>query len=199
MRLPFPYEKLGSVDGLDTLQDMAKNEDFTRRTVRERVPHQRDTRTVIGLFDIMPAITKGFADPVLFKKYIPFIDQATKALKSKYGYDAAEVKSFMIVKLLPYGRIAEHTDDADQMGIYAGAHRVHVSVTTNKDCMFYLNGEQLHMGEGDIVEIDNIGTHSVVNGGTDRIHIVMDIVGCRFGYNKQTMQFGVPDEFYIKE
>ena len=55
------------------------------------------------------------------------------------------------------------------------------------------------MRAGEIVEINNIIPHSVVNNGEDRVHLVVDIVGIREEYRDEVLDTPIPDQFYIKE
>ena len=87
---------------------------------------------------------------------------------------------------LPAGKeIPRHIDHFDHFTgmrasdeLYALAvHRIQLSITTNDDVWFDMDGDKLHMEPGECWEINHHVPHEVVNNGdTDRIHICIDIL-----------------------
>ena len=92
--------------------------------------------------------------------------------------------------------IAEHIDEA---GIYKYAHRVHIPIITNEGCVFTIDGEDGRMSAGEIVEINNTVPHSVVNGDTDRVHLIVDIMGIHKEFDMAALKNPVPKQFYLEE
>lgn len=85
------------------------------------------------------------------------------------------VNSARLMRLHAGAVIREHRDL--DLAFEDGEARVHIPVTTNPDVAFYLQGERVEMGEGEVWYLNFSLPHSVVNGGvTDRVHLVMDCV-----------------------
>lgn len=187
----------GTLSTIDRVISLVEREDFSRRTVRETADNQQHTRVVIGLFDMLDAFD-GFADLSVLQRYYPLIKEASDKVKETYGYQRIRYKSLMLVKLLANQSISEHIDEA---GSYDTCHRVHIPVITSEQCVFTVNGTEFHMGVGEIVEIDNLKPHSVVNNGGDRIHIIFDI--CETDEEQEfdidVVLTPIPEQFYIKE
>ena len=54
-------------------------------------------------------------------------------------------------------------------------HRHHIPVITNTGVIFTVGGEEKHMKQGEIWEINNQLPHAVVNhGNKDRVHLIAD-------------------------
>lgn len=172
-----------------------KDVNLDRISMRELVPNQKHTRNAIALYNVLDGVD-GFADTELFEKLYPNIQDVLISLKVRYGYSHLEIKSLMLVKLYAYGDISEHIDEA---GIYKYAHRVHIPLITNDRCVFTIDGEEGRMSKGEIVEINNIVPHSVVNGDQDRVHLIMDIIGLNDRYNVEVLNTPIPKEFYYEE
>ena len=51
---------------------------------------------------------------------------------------------------------------------------IHIPIHTNSDCIFKVGESIRHLERGEIVEIDNTVTHSVVNGSKPRIHLMVE-------------------------
>lgn len=197
------YKYYGTADNIDKLIDISKELDFSRKSLRDTMEgtHHTQTRTVIGIFNILNN-SKGVLNKELMDKTIPLLDDVLKKIEEENNYYCTLIQGLLFIKLLPNGSIEEHYDWEDGKGgindgMYDTCHRVHIPLTTNEECMFTIDGEKKHLKVGEIVEINNMKLHSIENGQTDRIHIVLDILGIQDRYNKYLDS--VPeDTFYIK-
>lgn len=185
----------GSLSTFSDLKAVASNADFSRPSIREKAPNQAQTRALVGMYNILHGVD-GFMDKDVFYTYYGLITDAIDKIKKYHGYRSVEIASLMLVKLKKNGIIAEHTDEA---GDYDIAHRVHIPIKTNAGCIFTVNGEQYHMREGDIVELNNIVPHSVVNGDQDRVHLIFDIIGMKHEFDESLLNKPVPEWFYLKD
>jgi len=80
----------------------------------------------------------------------------------------------MVAKLPPGGRIDPHSDMHPS---FACGHRIHAPIATNERVRFTIDGRPHHLQVGQVYEVNNKKTHSVINKGTtDRIHFIFDYV-----------------------
>jgi hypothetical protein len=80
----------------------------------------------------------------------------------------------MVAKLPPGGRIDPHCDRHPSFGC---GHRIHAPIATNERVRFTIDGRPHHLQVGQVYEVNNKKTHSVINKGTtDRIHFIFDYV-----------------------
>lgn len=187
------FKRFGTIPTLNYLLVALGTDDLSRKSIRENLDNQKDTRVSVGLFNILDDYD-GFGDEVTFNKYFIYLKKVIDRVKEEYGYERVELKSLLVVKLLANGIISEHIDEA---GMYKYAHRIHIPLITNNDCVFTVGGECGRMSVGEIVEIDNTVAHSVVNGSEDRVHIVIDIVGFHDKYDFKALHNRIPEGFYI--
>ena len=185
----------GESENFDKIKELALQEDFSRKSMREANSAQCCTRTVVGLFNILEDVP-GFMDKGVFFKYYPLLQDLVDTLKEKYNYKSVEVLSLLLVKMEAGGEIPEHIDNN---GWYDIAHRVHLPIYTNKECVFTVGGDSATLTEGYFVEINNTVPHSVRNYGEDRLHLIIDIVGREYEFSEGLLNSFVPDGFYIKE
>lgn len=182
------YNYIGQLD-VDEIASLALQEDFTKQTVRSEdneANPQRDTSSVIGLYDMFDDID-GIYEPSVMDKYDKFIPIISKLLEEHYSYEFIQLKSFMFTLLKSGTEIYPHTDDeAGTINTSISyTHRVHIPLQTNDKAIFTVGGEDRQMGYGEVIEIDNLKEHSVVNNGdTDRIHLVIDFYGLENYYDK---------------
>jgi hypothetical protein len=189
------FKRYGTISSIDDIYAEMLRENFERRSVRELLPNQKDTRCVIGLYNILDDV-KGFGNEEVFAAYWRYLYEVSAALKQEYGYSQIEYRSLMLVKLFAGCEIAEHTDEG---GIYKYAHRVHIPIVTNEGCYFTVGGEVGRMAAGEIVEINNTMPHSVVNGDMDRVHLIVDVIGVHANFDNQALFRPMPENFYIEE
>ena len=77
-------------------------------------------------------------------------------------------------KLAAGGVITPHID---ALKSFAYGHRIHIPVTTNKLVRFMIDGQPYRFEIGNVYEINNQKTHSVINAGKeDRINFIFDYV-----------------------
>lgn len=189
------FKTLGYAERFLDLKKAASKENFNRRSLREEVPNQKDTRIVVGVYDILNDVP-GFMDKEIFFRYYQLIPDVLESIKAEYDYKGVEIMSLVLVKLKANGIIDEHIDED---GMYSETHRVHIPLITNNKCVFTVGQETYTMSEGEIVEINNCIPHGVVNGDADRVHLIMDVLGFKYEYNENLLDNPVPDNFYIKE
>jgi aspartyl/asparaginyl beta-hydroxylase (cupin superfamily) len=69
--------------------------------------------------------------------------------------------------------VSEHTDKGDYLST---VRRFHIPIITNDLVSYTVNGERVHMKQGECWEINNLKSHSVLNeSDTDRVHLLIDI------------------------
>ena len=90
-------------------------------------------------------------------------------LYTHFGY--GRFISILFAKLKPYGELKPHIDGGISV---IHNHDIHIPITTNKKCIFKVGEEEEHLEVGKIYEIDNTITHSVTNGSTSRIHLIVE-------------------------
>ena len=190
---------------IDTLTELVENEDFSRCSMRETLggdtnPH-RETNIIVGVYDIIHNID-GVYDKAVMDKYDFCVDEVAEILRESYGYASIHIKSFCLIRLKAGDEIYEHFDDEydDNDGTISTAydycHRVHIPIITNNSVVFTIGGEDRHLKQGELIEIDNVERHSVVNNGdTDRVHILIDFFGLDKCYD--TLLSQIPDGFYL--
>jgi len=77
-------------------------------------------------------------------------------------------------KLAAGGSITPHVD---ALKSFRCGHRIHIPVTTNKLVRFMIDGQPYRFEIGNVYEINNQKTHSVMNAGKeDRINFIFDYV-----------------------
>lgn len=195
------YIKIGDVSNLSDLKKAVNSEDFKRRSLRDTMEGtcHYDTRVSVGMFDIVSDI-EGYVDTEVFNKFYPLVEEAVLRVEAHYDYKFSSVKSLIAVNLLSGGNISVHKDNEDYLGnenkgLYGICHRIHIVVNTNDKVLFNIDGEYKHFEEGSIYELNNLKPHFVLNNGnTDRIHIVMDIIGIKDRYSLYKQP--IPENFY---
>ena len=96
------------------------------------------------------------------------------ALRAAIGAVPAPVHTARLLRLAPGSAIREHQDSG--LGLEGGTVRLHVPVRSDPRVEFYLDGEQIPMGEGECWYLDLRRPHRVHNVGlVDRVHLVIDI------------------------
>ena len=194
------YRPIGMFKSVDSMRDMAILENFSRGTLRETEEiennPQRDTNIVVGMYDMIGDVA-GVYEPDVMDKYDKFLPEIVGMLEDFYGYKFVQLKSFSFIILRAGDEIYPHKDD-DAVGYssdYDYCHRIHLPLQTNDDVIFTIEGEDRHLKYGELIEIDNLKEHSVVNNGnTDRIHLLIDFYGLKDYYDKELGR--VPKEFY---
>ncbi|MBX9781898.1 MAG: aspartyl/asparaginyl beta-hydroxylase domain-containing protein [Chitinophagaceae bacterium] len=101
-----------------------------------------------------------------------FLDKCPyyKAILSQFQ---CPLQSVRLLKLNAGAVIKEHKDA--ELNFEQGEARLHIPVITNKNVEFILDGEPLHLKQGECWYMNVNLKHSVANRGTeDRIHLVID-------------------------
>lgn len=111
-------------------------------------------------------------DRPLWNEWRALIEPVVEAATRAYGYSRGVYPRVMLAKMRPGGVIQPHRD-ANPAAKWP--HKIHVPLVTNDKAIFFVAGTPHHLGEGEAVEVDNMGVHSVTNGGnTDRIHLIFE-------------------------
>jgi hypothetical protein len=93
-----------------------------------------------------------------------------KAVLARFNCPLLSVR---FLKLCVGSVIREHQDY--MLGYEDGEVRLHIPIVTNPQVEFYLDGERIIMGEGEVWYVNVNYPHRVQNLGTaDRIHLVID-------------------------
>ena len=111
-------------------------------------------------------------DLPLWKDWRRLLDPILAAATAPYGYARGAFPRVMFARMRPGGVIKPHRDK----GLAAQwPHKIHVPITTNPDVRFFAGGAFHNFEEGEAVEVNNMGLHSVENrGSTDRIHLIFE-------------------------
>lgn len=98
----------------------------------------------------------------------PVMAQAT----APYGYARSEYPRIMLARMRAGGMIQPHRD-ANPAAKWP--HKIHVPLMTNDKVIFFVEGIGYRLEEGEAVEVNNMGVHSVANrGDSDRIHLIFE-------------------------
>lgn len=108
-------------------------------------------------------------------------------------YGAGYFARCVVAQLSPGSNILPHLDPGLGFSI---PHRIHWVLWTNAHTFFEIDGRRLHLGSGEVWEIDNKKVHSVRNDGeTDRIHVIVDYVraGDRSAHECRDLELGADE------
>jgi hypothetical protein len=101
---------------------------------------------------------------------------------------AREVGRVMIVRLKPDGWIRPHVDEGAYARYYA---RFHLVLDSNPACRFACGEEKATMAPGELWWFNHQKTHSVINNGAARTHLIMDFAAP--GFTGALAHIRVPD------
>ena len=108
----------------------------------------------------------------LWSEWRPLIEPVLAAATEPYSYANGSFPRIMLARMAPGGVIHPHRD---QNPAAKWPHKIHVPLVTNPDVTFFVGGTSYHFGEGEAVEVNNMGRHAVQNrGSTDRIHLIFE-------------------------
>lgn len=80
----------------------------------------------------------------------------------------------VLARLDPGGAIKEHRDFSG--GVPMGVGRFHVPIVTSPDVEFYVSGMRVHMGAGEVWNLDTTYLHRVANNSdVRRVHLIIDV------------------------
>jgi quercetin dioxygenase-like cupin family protein len=132
-----------------------------------------ETQTIELMWDInsLPTNERGRIHPNFYEFNI---DSLLTDLKPIYElqYGEGEFIRVLLVKLKKESSIYPHQDYGTSLQT---CKRTHIAVITNPLVTFTVGAEDKHLKEGEIWEINNGITHSVLNASNeDRIHFIID-------------------------
>jgi hypothetical protein len=111
-------------------------------------------------------------DRPLWAEWRPLVEPVLTAATAEYGYARGAFPRMMLARMAPGGVIHPHRDENPAA---KWPHKIHVPIQTNDDVTFYVDGVGYYFGEGEAVEVNNMGVHAVKNlGATDRIHLIFE-------------------------
>ncbi len=177
MRENEPFLFLGEMSLFDNLLDEVlslTDEDWTEYEGRKkrRGAASAITDTIPLFYDVKQRVDSA----ILHKnheRFSAYVDEAFLAAREHFG--EIRIQQAMLTRLKAGVVIPEHRDEGR---ITAQAHRMHVPVITNTECIFTIGRESMNLKPGQMWVIDNVGrTHSVRNDGTeDRVHLIIDAI-----------------------
>ena len=160
---------------LDTSSWHAKINKFTKKDWQEYDWRQKTfnahqhTETIPLIFNEESLPFKDKLTPTRRKNFIFFekeIVELENILKTFYG--SGFLVRLIIDKMLANTTIPKHVDGGTV------GYRHHIPIITNTGVVFTVGGENKHMMQGEIWEINNQLPHAVVNYGEDRVHLIAD-------------------------
>jgi len=108
----------------------------------------------------------------LWSEWQPLLEPVLAAATAPYGYENGAFPRVMLARMSPGGVIRPHRD-ANPAAKWP--HKIHVPLQTNSDVTFHIDGIGYQLAEGEAVEVNNMGVHSVANqGDSDRIHLIFE-------------------------
>lgn len=111
-------------------------------------------------------------DRPLWNEWKDRLEPVLTAATAPYGYQRGAFPRVMLARMAPGGVIHPHRDENPAA---KWPHKIHVPLQTNEDVTFYVDGVGYQLGEGEAVEVNNMGAHAVENrGSTDRIHLIFE-------------------------
>ncbi len=115
---------------------------------------------------------RGSHDRPLWSQWRERLEPVMQAAARDYGYARAAYPRVMLARMAPGGVIKPHRD-ANPAAKWP--HKIHVPIKTNDKVIFFVDGVGFRFGEGEAVEVNNMGVHAVVNeGDSDRIHLIFE-------------------------
>jgi hypothetical protein len=172
-----PIQDWGAVDATNLREailnqdDLAWDEDDLRQ---DEYDVHRQTKSIVMLFasETWPRVTitrkKGWdriadvANPIMAEIIEQFYPPGGTIIRA------------VAAKLVAGGVITPHIDTLKS---FAHGHRIHIPITTNKLVRFMIDGRPYRFEIGNVYEINNQKTHSVMNAGKeDRISFIFDYV-----------------------
>lgn len=111
-------------------------------------------------------------DRPLWNEWRQLLEPVMSAATADYGYDRGIYPRVMLARMAAGGVIQPHRD-ANPAAKWP--HKIHVPIMTNDQVIFRVDRAQYIIPEGEAVEVNNMGVHSVENRGTtDRIHLIFE-------------------------
>jgi len=125
---------------------------------------------------------------VEFERYFNFVENIKNILLRYYPDTILYQVAF--TKLPGKKIISPHTDCSSKCSY---PHRIHVVIKSDSNVIFYINKIAHNFKEGEIVEINNMEEHGVINDSNeDRIHLLIDLINSKhlpFGFQYKDVSF----------
>lgn len=175
MDIGVPIRNLGAVDITVLKKVILEQEEdawFEQEHRQQNYEVHKQTSSIVLLFcdDEWPDIST-FKEPGwdrLADVMMPIIESI---LKEHYPPGGTILRA-MAARLHKGGVITPHVDK--RPSFHAG-HRIHIPITTNPKVRFTISGKPHKFEVGQVYEINNQFTHSVMNKGKEhRIHVIFD-------------------------
>lgn len=168
---------LGALD-ITELRDRILAQDdvaWTEQALRQQnyEVHQ-DTESIVMLF-----CDESWPDGEIYREagWDRIADVANPVIENiieTYYAPGGTVLRAMAAKLKANGRITPHRDTLKSFGL---GHRIHIPITSSEYVRFTIGGKPFAFEPGNVYELNNQVTHSVVNlGDEDRITFIFDYV-----------------------
>jgi Aspartyl/Asparaginyl beta-hydroxylase len=111
-------------------------------------------------------------DRPLWTEWQSLLTPVLEAATEDYGYSQGIYPRVMLARMAAGGVIQPHRD-ANPAAKWP--HKIHVPIETNDQVVFFVDGKDYRMAEGEAVELNNMGVHAVENrGASDRIHLIFE-------------------------
>lgn len=111
-------------------------------------------------------------DRPLWNEWRHLLEPVMAAATADYGYEQGVYPRVMLARM-PAGGVIQPHRDANPAAKWP--HKIHVPIMTNDQVIFRVDRAQYIIPEGEAVEVNNMGVHSVENRGTtDRIHLIFE-------------------------
>lgn len=171
------YVYLGKCDILSIKNKLSELDEnlWDLNTIRQNVYEvHKNTKTINLLWSIDSLLNPLVKNKKTKEYYLFDIDNFLKKIKKLYinKYGNGEFKRVILVKLNAKSNIDIHVDFGESL---KNSFRTHIPIVTNPKVIFFVNGIQKNMKEGEIWEINNRKPHMVKNESEhDRIHLILD-------------------------
>lgn len=172
MQLNVPYKELGSlpIDLIDLAAELCHEIDWSLDR------YTRDNDISLSTYSRllpMPSPSAGnFEYNDLEKKLVNICKSILSELPEMYA--GLKILNCEIATLPPNTIIKLHYDGKWS---HKAAHRIHIPITTNDDCVNTWLTTKCHMTPGKFYEINNRILHGATNkGNTNRTHLIIDYV-----------------------
>jgi hypothetical protein len=177
MDIGVEQKHLGTLD-VSALRDKILAQDdvaWTEQALRQQnyEVHQ-DTESIVMLF-----CDESWPEGEIYREagWERLVDVAQPVIDdiiATYYEPGGTVLRAMAAKLKANGRIQPHRDTLKSFGM---GHRIHIPITTSEFVRFTIGGKPFAFEPGNVYELNNRLTHSVVNmGDEDRITFIFDYV-----------------------
>lgn len=132
-----------------------------------------NTQSVLLWYDKNRMLAEATIQPpyrILQRELAPLIDALSQRCIECYGH--GNIARLLLVKLPAGGHIPEHSDIG---AVFVKSHRLHIPIASHPKVIFTVAQESKFLAEGEVWEIDNCSSHSVINNSEiDRIHLIAD-------------------------